>query len=76
VTAATNKNLEAYIKEEIFREDLYYRLKVIHIQTPSLRDVPEDIVLANHFLSKYCKMMNTELKQFTTGALEKLSSYS
>ena len=77
VIAATNKNLEAAIKEHTFREDLYYRLKVIHIQTPSLRDVPEDIpVLGNHFLAKYCKMMNTELKQFTTGGLEELSSYS
>jgi Nif-specific regulatory protein len=77
IIAATNQNLEAAIKEHTFREDLYYRLKVIHIQTPSLRDVPEDIpVLANHFLSKYCKMMNTEPKQFTTGALEELSSYS
>jgi DNA-binding NtrC family response regulator len=77
VIAATNQNLEATIKEHTFRKDLYYRLKVIHIQTPSLRDVPEDIsVLANHFLSKYCKMMNTELKQFTTRALEELSSYS
>jgi Nif-specific regulatory protein len=77
VIAATNKNLEAAIKEHTFREDLYYRLKVIHIETPSLRDVPEDIpVLANHFLSKYCRMMSTELKQFTTRALEQLSSYS
>lgn len=77
VIAATNQNLEAAIKEHTFREDLYYRLKVIHIQTPSLRDVPEDIsVLANHFLSKYCKMMNTDLKQFTPGAFEVLSSYS
>jgi Nif-specific regulatory protein len=77
VIAATNKNLEAAIKERTFREDLYYRLKVIQIQTPSLRDVPEDIsVLANHFLSKYCKMMNTESKQFTRDALEVLSSYS
>ena len=75
--AATNKNLETTIKERMFREDLYYRLKVIHIQTPSLRDVPEDIpVLGNHFLSKYSKMMNTNPKQFTPGALEVLSSYS
>jgi DNA-binding NtrC family response regulator len=77
VIAATNKKLEAAIKERTFREDLYYRLKVIHIETPSLRDVPEDIsVLANHFLSKYCRMMSTELKQITTRALEQLSSYS
>jgi DNA-binding NtrC family response regulator len=50
VTAATNKDLEAAIKEHTFRENLYYRLKVIHIQTPSLRDAPENIpVLANPF---------------------------
>jgi len=77
VIAATNKGLEGAIKERKFREDLYYRLKVIHIPTPSLREVPEDIPgLANHFLNKYCKMMSTELKQLTTGALEELSSFS
>ena len=77
VIAATNKGLEGAIKERTFREDLYYRLKVIHIHTPSLREVPEDIPgLANHFLNKYCKMMSTELKQLTTGALEELSSFS
>jgi len=75
--AATNKNLEAAIKERTFREDLYYRLKVIHIHTPSLREVSEDIsVLADHFLSKYCKMMNTEPKQFAPGASEVLANYS
>ncbi len=77
VIAATNKNLEAAITERTFREDLYYRLKVIHIHTPSLRDVSEDIpVLANHFLTKYCKMMNADPKQFTPGTLEALSKYS
>src|SRR5215510_1401447 len=77
VIAATNKGLEAAIKERKFREDLYYRLKVIHIHTPSLREVPEDIPgSVNHFLNKYCKMMNTELKQLTTGALEELSNFS
>jgi len=77
VIAATNKNLEAAIRERTFREDLYYRLKVIHIHTPPLREVSEDIsVLADHFLSKYCKMMNADPKQFTPGALEVLSDYS
>jgi Nif-specific regulatory protein len=76
VIAATNKNLEAAIKERTFREDLYYRLKVIHIQTPSLREVPEDIPgLANHFLNKYCKLMQTEPKQFTPEALNLLTGY-
>jgi Nif-specific regulatory protein len=77
VIAATNKNLEAAIKERTFREDLYFRLKVIHIQTPALREVSEDIPgLANHFLNKYCRAMQTELKQFTASALQSLLSYS
>ena len=76
VMAATNKNLEAAIKERAFREDLYYRLKVVHIHTPSLREVPEDIPnLANHFLNKYCQLMQTEPKQFTTAALQSLQGY-
>ncbi len=77
VIAATNKNLEAGIRENTFREDLYYRLKVIHIQTPPLREVPDDIpILANYFLGKYCKAMNSEPKQFTPAALEYLARYS
>ncbi|MGH7828380.1 MAG: sigma-54-dependent Fis family transcriptional regulator [Candidatus Binatia bacterium] len=76
VIAATNKDLEAAIKERAFRADLYYRLKVIHIQTPSLRDVPEDIpLLANHFLGKYCTMLQTDLKQLTPAALDCLKSH-
>jgi Nif-specific regulatory protein len=77
VIAATNKDLEAAIKERAFRNDLYFRIKVIDIQTPSLRDIPEDIpILANHFLAKYCAITRTELKQFTPAALERLSNYS
>jgi transcriptional regulator with PAS, ATPase and Fis domain len=76
VAAATNKSLESCIKERPFREDLYYRLKVIHIQTPSLRDVPEDIpVLADHFLSKYDRVIKTETKQLTIEALNLLIGY-
>jgi Nif-specific regulatory protein len=76
IIAATNKDLETEIKNGRFRVDLYYRLKVIHIETPALREVPEDIpLLANHFLEKYSKLMKTEPKQFTSEALECLSSY-
>ena len=75
VIAATNKNLEAAIKDRTFREDLYYRLKVIHIRTPSLREVPEDVAcLANHFLNKYCQAMQTDLKQFAPTALQRVLS--
>ncbi|HEY7166514.1 MAG TPA: sigma-54-dependent Fis family transcriptional regulator [Candidatus Binatia bacterium] len=77
VIAATNKNLEACIREKSFREDLYYRLKVIHIHMPPLREYPPDVpLLANHFLAKYCAAMNTPLKQFTAGALEALPKYA
>jgi Nif-specific regulatory protein len=76
VIAATNKDLEQAIKERTFRADLYYRLKVVHVQTPPLRDVPEDIpLLANHFLAKYCKAIQMEPKEFTSEALECLKGY-
>ena len=76
IIAATNKDLEAEINEGRFRVDLYYRLKVVHIETPALREVPDDIpVLANHFLATYCKAMKTEPKKFTPEALERLETY-
>ena len=61
ILSATNKNLEAEIKKGTFREDLYYRLKVIHIQMPPLREVREDIpLLANYYLANYCREMTKE----------------
>ncbi|MER3446600.1 MAG: hypothetical protein C4291_07030 [Candidatus Dadabacteria bacterium] len=77
VLAATNKDLEAEIKKGNFRKDLYYRLKIIHIQMPALREIPEDIpLLANYFLSNYCREMGKEPKKLTPGALRYLMSYS
>ena len=77
VIAATNRNLETCMREKHFREDLYYRLSVVHIQTASLREAPEDIpVLANHFLQKHCAAMSMEPKQFTQAAVERLARYS
>ena len=53
VIAATNRELEKQVAENAFREDLYYRLSVIPIRVPSLRERPEDIpLLASHFLKK------------------------
>jgi len=76
VIAATNQNLEAAIKKGTFREDLFYRLKVIHIQMPPLRDIPEDIPhFANYFLSKYCNEMHSDPKRLAPGALRCLKSY-
>ncbi len=74
IIAATNRNLETCMREKLFRDDLYYRLSVVHIQTPSLREIREDVpVLANHFLHKHCPA--SELKQFTPAALEKMARY-
>src|ERR1700677_872154 len=54
IVAATNRNLEDMVKQGTFREDLYYRLNVIHIRSPSLRERRDDIpLLAKHFLEKY-----------------------
>ena len=76
VIAATNRNLEALMREKLFREDLYYRLSVVCIQMPALRDISEDIpVLANHFLQKHCAAMSMDSKQFSQGALDRLSRY-
>ncbi|MGH7926467.1 MAG: sigma-54 interaction domain-containing protein, partial [Candidatus Binatia bacterium] len=77
IIAATNRDLHASIKEKLFREDLYYRIKVIHIQPPALREVPEDIpVLASHFLEKHSKAMRVDLKSFTPAAMQALMRYS
>ncbi|MGE5443607.1 MAG: sigma 54-interacting transcriptional regulator [Ignavibacteriales bacterium] len=77
VLAATNKDLETEIKKGNFRKDLYYRLKVIHIQMPALREIPEDVpLLANYFVSKYCREMSKEPKKLTPGALRYLTNYS
>lgn len=76
VVAATNKKLEEAISHGDFREDLYYRLKIIHIQTPSLREIPGDIsMLANFFLNKYCQEMRADPKRFSPSALKRMESY-
>ena len=77
ILAATNKDLEAEIKKGSFREDLYYRLKVIQIQMPSLREIREDIpLLANYFLSNYCREFKKESMDLSPQALNRLMNYS
>src|SRR5207245_9287199 len=72
VLTASNKDLEAEIKKGNFRDDLYYRLKVIHLHMPSLRDIREDIpLLANHFLAESCRDSGREL-ELSTGVLRRM----
>lgn len=75
--AATNKNLQEKIKEGTFREDLFYRLNIVPIHLPPLRERPEDIpLLAEHFLLKYCREMRKNLKKMSPTFLDLLKSYS
>jgi DNA-binding NtrC family response regulator len=76
VIAATNKNLRQLVDEGKFREDLYFRLNVVKIDMPPLRNRPEDIVLlANRFLTEFAKENNRPVKPLTDPALQLLSSY-
>jgi len=76
VIAATNKNLEKEIAEGRFREDLFYRLSVIPIQLPPLRDRREDIpLLAKAFLDRYTKTMNKKIEGIDPEALRRLEVY-
>ena len=74
--AATNKDLEKMIKEELFREDLYYRLNIVPLYLPTLKERQEDIpLLAVHFLKKYAEEMGKAIKGFTPEAMERLMRY-
>jgi DNA-binding NtrC family response regulator len=76
LVAATNKTLEKMIKEETFREDLYYRLNIVPMYLPSLKERQEDIpMLAIHFLKKYSEEMGKTIKGFTPEAMERLIRY-
>jgi two-component system response regulator GlrR len=73
VIVATNKDLEEQVKKGLFRDDLFYRIHVIPIYLPPLRERKEDIVpLVEHFLKKCCQQMKKEVKGLTPEALRKL----
>jgi two-component system, NtrC family, nitrogen regulation response regulator NtrX len=76
VIAATNKNLDEEIEKGHFREDLYFRLAVIPIQVPPLRDRPEDIpLLVRHYLDYFARENNVRPKRISPGALETMQRF-
>lgn len=77
IISATNKNLEIEVKEKRFREDLYYRLNVVEIVLPPLRERKEDIpLIAGFLLGKYSKKYEKNIKGLDESALEFLVNYS
>ena len=75
LVAATNRDLEREVEEGRFREDLYYRLKVVTLEIPPLRQRPEDIpLLAEHFLDLYCREHGRSPKRLSPEALEVLQA--
>src|SRR3954454_6373004 len=76
VIAATNKNLEEEIEKGTFREDLYFRLAVIPISVPPLRERPEDVpLLVKHYMESFSRENNVRPKRISPAALEALSRY-
>ncbi len=77
IIAATNRDLEKAVKEEKFRPDLYYRLNVIRIHVPPLRQRKEDIPpLVDHFVRKYSKREEKTIEEITAEAMNVLVQYS
>ena len=76
VIAATHRNLAECVKERTFREDLYYRMNVVHVEVPPLRERRGDIpVLLNHFLSMFSTTHHLPKPEVAADALQRLASY-
>lgn len=73
ILASTNQDLEQKISDRTFREDLFYRLNVVTVRTPTLREIREDIpLLVNHFSKKFCNELEIPVKRFSLSALDEL----
>ena len=76
VIAATNKNLKELMKKNLFREDLYYRLNILNIQAPSLKERKEDVrTLVNYFVGHHCADLSIVLPAITDGAWDLLEQF-
>lgn len=76
IIATSNRNLDEAVKNGSFRQDLYYRLNVVNINIPSLKDRPDDIVvLAKHFVKKYSELNELPMKAMSKAAEDKLMNY-
>lgn len=76
VICATNRDLKEMVDKGTFREDLFYRLNVVNIKIPPLRDRPGDIpLLVNHFISKYCTSMSRDMISIDPAAMKHLESF-
>jgi transcriptional regulator with PAS, ATPase and Fis domain len=76
VVAATNRNLEEMIRQGTFREDLYYRLNVVNLWLPPLRERGDDVfIIAKALLSKYADELNSPVRGFSPAALTAIKKY-
>jgi Nif-specific regulatory protein len=76
IVAATNRNLDEMVQQKLFREDLWYRLRVVELHMPPLRERAEDIIsLANHFLETLTVEMGVAHRAFSSAAIDQMLRY-
>src|SRR5215203_3835606 len=77
VVAATNRPLEEAVRAGTFRKDLFYRLQVVQLDVPPLRDRPDDVsAIADHFLKRFSRETGRKVKGFSPTALAKLQAHN